>query len=183
MTWHGVLVPRLLSRLESAQWWYLIPLLLCLFLLSRIRRSWRGLSNVTIAFLFGVGTALAVGGGLVGTLLPQVKATMVSLSPADYRGVAARDGSFPWVYVLDALLVVLGTTSTLLYFYYTVGSGSKRLARLRGGILQLFVGFGRVFLMFTFGALFAAATISRLSLLVGRLRFIVDTIWQFVPTP
>jgi len=183
MAWHGVFVPRLLARLESGQWWYLVPLVFCLFLVSRVRRSWSGLGNVTLAFLFGVGAALAVGGGLVGTLLPQIEATVVSLSPDDYQGVATRDGNLPLVYALNALLVVVGTISTLLYFFYTAGSGGKRVARLGGGLLQLFSGFGRVFMMFTFGALFATTAISRISLLVDRLRFIIDTIWQFVPIP
>ena len=183
MAWHGVFVPRLLARLESGQWWYLVPLVFCLLLLSRVKRSWSSLGNVTIAFLFGVGAALAVGGGLVGTLLPQIEATVVSLSPDDYQGVAARDGNLPLVYALNALLVVVGTISTLLYFFYTTGSGGKRVARLGGGLLQLFSGFGRVFMMFTFGALFATTAISRISLLVDRLRYVIDTIWQFVPIP
>ena len=119
----------------------------------------------------------------MGTLLPQMEATVVSLFPGDYQAVADLDGILPEVYALNALLVVVGTISTLLYFTYTSASGGKRFARLGGGLLQLFSGFGRVFMMFTFGALFATTAISRISLLVGRLRYILDTIWQFVPIP
>ena len=84
MAWHGVLVPRLLLRLESGEWVYLVPLVFCLLLLARVRRSWSRLGNLTTAFLFGVGAALAVGGALVGTLLPQIRATFLSLNPGDY---------------------------------------------------------------------------------------------------
>jgi hypothetical protein len=156
-------------------------LALCLLLLTRVKRSWSGLGNVTIAFLFGVGTALAVGGGVVGTLLPQVEATFVSLNPAHYQAIAAQEGNLAVVYVLNALLIVLGTVSTLLYFYFTTGSGSRRVSKLRTGVARLSAGFGKVFLMFTFGALFATTAISRISLLVDRVRFILDTLWSIVP--
>jgi hypothetical protein len=180
MAWHSVLVPRLLSRLEGGQWWYLVPLALCLLLLTRVKRSWHGLGNVTIAFLFGVGAALAVGGGLVGTLLPQVEATFVSLNPAHYEGIASLEGNLPTIYALNALLIAMGTISTLLYFYFTTEGGSRRTAGLRSRVVRLFAGFGRVFIMFTFGALFAMTAISRISLLVDRIRFIVDTLYSLV---
>ena len=105
LAWHGVLVPRLISHLGAKEWFYVVPLLLCLILLARVRRSWRGVSRITLAFLFGVGAALAVGGALVGTLIPQVQATFASLSPAHYQARAAQEGMWAGSYVLDAVLV------------------------------------------------------------------------------
>lgn len=186
MAWHSILVPRLFAHLQTGEWtWgYLVPLVLCVLLLFRVKSSWRNLGNVTIAFLFGVGAALAVGGGIIGTLIPQIEATFVSLNPfsPDYVARAAQEGqTTTWVYILEALLIVVGTVSTLLYFYFSTEGGSRFAARLRDPILRLATGFGQVFIMFTFGALFATTTISRLSLLVDRLRFIIVTIWSFVP--
>ncbi len=182
MAWHGVLVPRLLRQLGRGEWFYLVPLVFCLLLLSRVRESWRGAGSLTIAFLFGVGTALAVGGALVGTLIPQVRATFVSLNPAHYQAVATEEGTLPVSYALDALLVVLGTISTLLYFYFTTTSrGGQRLARARDGMVQLAAGFGKVFIMFTFGALFASAAISRIALLIDRIRFLIETMRPYIP--
>lgn len=180
MAWHGVLVPRLIFPLAGKQWGYLVPLVLCLLLVGRARRP-SGLGNVTIAFLFGVGSALAVGGGLIGTLLPQVEATFVSLNPGHYQGIASREGSSTVVYVLNALLVAVGTISTLLYFYFTTAGAAQRGARLHSQFIHLSAGFGKVFIMFTFGALFATTAISRISLLVDRFRFIIDTILSLVP--
>jgi hypothetical protein len=191
MAWHGVVVPRLLVRLEGGEWWYVAPLLLCLLLITRVRRAWSGLSAVPIAFVFGVGAALAVGGGVVGTLLPQVEATFLSLSPAHYQGLAAREGELPATYALNAVLIVIGTISTLLYFYFTTGartgessSAPGKLAaagaNLRDRIVRLSTGFGKVFIMFTLGALFATAAISYISLLVDRVRFIIDTLWSYL---
>ena len=192
VAWHSVLVPRLWLRLEGSQWWYIVPLVLCLLLLVRVKRSWGELSSISLAFLFGVGAALAIGGGIVGTLIPQVQATLVSLDPADYQVLADREGNSVAVYVLNAALVLVGTVSTLMYFTFTVrrplAGGDRRVSRAvrvaRGvgeQIVQLSTGFGKVFLMFTFGALFAMTAISRISLLADRIRFLIETVWSWIP--
>jgi hypothetical protein len=228
IAWHNVLVPRLWTRLESGQWWYVVPLVLCVLLLFKIKPSWSGVGSLTMAFIFGVGAALVVGGGIVGTLLPQVEATFLSLNPADYRGVAALESNSPWILVVNALLVVLGTMGTLMYFFFSTEGGSRRekpvappatvpardtelrldqtelgsdesrpdrggppasfrfrpsTSGLRRQVLHLSTAFGKVFIMFAFGALFATAAISRISLLVDRVRFIIETIWSFIPVP
>lgn len=181
MAWHGVLVPRLLRQLGRGQWFYLVPLVLCLFLLARVRRVWRQVGGLTMAFLFGVGAALAVGGALVGTLIPQVQATFVSLNPSYYDVVATQEGALSSSYALDALLIAIGTVSTLLYFTFSVGDRAKPLGRLRSRLTHLAAGFGKVFIMFTLGALFATAAISRIALLVDRVRFIIETVRPYIP--
>ena len=45
---HSVLIPRLFSRLASGQWLYLIPLLLGILLLAKIRPPWADLGNVSM---------------------------------------------------------------------------------------------------------------------------------------
>jgi len=182
MAWHSVLVPRLLLQLEQGHWWNLVPLALCLLLLTKVRPQWQ-IGNITIAFMLGVGAALAVGGGLLGTLIPQVEASLVSLNPLHYQARAALEGAIsPLIYVLEALLMVVGTVSTLLYFYFHTEGGSRRLAALRDPILNLSTGFGKVFMMFTFGAIFATTAISCLSLLADRIRFLILTLWSWLPT-
>jgi hypothetical protein len=179
MAWHGVLVPRLISPLTAGSVGHVVPLILCLLLVSRIKRSWSGMGNLTIAFLFGVGAALAIGGALVGTLIPQTRASFVSLNPAHYRDIATLEGALPTSYALDAFLMGLGTVSTLLYFYFAQEKKGRPVSQ---GALRLAAGFGKVFLMFTFGALFATAAISRISLLVDRFRFLVETVLRYLPS-
>lgn len=181
IAWHGVLVPRLFLRLDGGEWLYLPPLILCLLLVLRVRPAWRGPGTLTLAFLLGVGAALTLGGALVGTLLPQVAATFVSLNPEDYQVMAMTQGSPVISYVLDALLVVLGTVSALLYFFFTAPEGTRRLAGWQSRLARLFGGFGRVFIMFTLGALFATVSISRISLLVDRARFLIETFLNAIP--
>jgi hypothetical protein len=200
VAWHAVLAPRLLLRLEGRQWWYLVPLALCLLLLAKVSRSrggrwWSGLGNVTLAFLFGIGAALALGGSLMGTLLPQTQSAFVSLNPDHYQGLAAQEGGLPLVYVSNAVLITLGTISTLLYFTFTAGVNrephfgmrpgfrTRPGTRLLDGTVRTFRGFGKVFLMFTFGALFAMTSLSYLSALVARIWFLIETLWEFLFTP
>jgi hypothetical protein len=183
VAWHSVLAPRLWLRLESGYWWYLVPVGLCLLLLTKARRSWSGAGNVTLAFVFGVGAALAVAGALSGTLLPQVEAAFVSFNPEHYAGTTVQEGGLPLIFVTNAALVTLGTVSTLLAFSYSGGNGTHegRLGRrLAGGIVQVASGFGKVFIMFTVGALLGSTSISFLAVLVDRIRFLVETLWYWV---
>ncbi|MBN1642017.1 MAG: hypothetical protein JXA09_12350 [Anaerolineae bacterium] len=180
LAWHGVLVPRLFRYLGQGKWFYVVPLLLCLLLLSRVRRSWQSLSQLPIAFLFGVGTALAVGGALVGTLMPQVEATFVSLNPAHYRALGVQEGTAPAWFVLDALLVAVGTVGTLLTMYFTVGRAQTRGGEVRNRALQVASGIGKVFIVFTFGALYATTAVTRVALLVDRVRFLIEVVRPYV---
>jgi hypothetical protein len=162
VAWHSVLVPRLIIPLAQdpyGNWHLLVPLALGFLLLTKAKASWTWLGNSTVAFILGVGVAVAIGGALFGSLFPQLKATIISLNPAHYpqRG---------WAGVIDALIIVVGTLSTLLYFYFTTG-GQSRLARVRAGI-------GRFFILVTFGAIFANTVMSRVSLLIGRVRFLME---------
>jgi hypothetical protein len=162
VVWHSVLLPRLITPLAQdpyGNWQLFIPLALGLLLLTKAKASWAWLGNSAVAFILGVGVAVAIGGALFGSLFPQLRATIVSLNPTHYpqRG---------WAGAIDALVIVVGTVSTLLYFYFTNG-GQSKLARVRAGI-------GRVFILVTFGAIFANTVMSRVSLLIGRVRFLLE---------
>lgn len=164
VAWHSVLMPRLIIPLAQdpyTNWPLFIPLALGFLLLTKAKASWAWLGNSAVAFILGVGVAVAIGGALFGSLLPQLKATIVSLNPAHYpqRG---------WAGVRDALIIIVGTISTLLYFYFTTG-GESKLARVRAGI-------GRLFILVTFGAIFANTVMSRISLLIGRVRFLMEVV-------
>ncbi|MBI2845873.1 MAG: hypothetical protein HYX86_04940 [Chloroflexi bacterium] len=159
-----VLLPRLvtpLAQAPQANWHLFVPLGLGLLLFFKVSRSLSWVGNVSLAFLFGVGAALAIGGGLSSSLLPQVRDTIVSLSPADLG-----PGTSGLTSALDNLLLVVGTLGTLAYFNFT--------ARSRKSMPQQIVfGLGRGFIMITLGALFANLAISRLSLLLERLQFLL----------
>lgn len=172
---HSVLIPRLFNRLLEGQLLYLVPLVLGLLLLAKMKTSWSVAGNVSMAFLIGVGAALAMSGALLGTIWPQVKGTFVSLNPADYP-------SSGWPGLLNALIVVIGTIGALLYFYFSTGATS-RVGRLWTGFVALWAKVGRVMIMVAFGAIFASLVMSRVSLFVGRLKFLLGDWLNIIHIP
>ena len=159
-----VLSPRLFTLVQDpvGYWHLLIPLLLGLLLLAKGRVSTAWLGNISVGFLFGVGAALAIGGALVGSLLYQVRDTMLPLLPGKGDGGSA----------IDNLILVVGTLGSLTYFYFTAG-GERETTGLRGGALRLGSVVGKWFIMITLGALFANGVVARVSMLVGRLQFLL----------
>src|SRR5262245_14354506 len=74
--WYQVLIPTL----TGPNWLALVPaFIICIFLIFKVLplkgNLFNTLGNVGLAFILGVGAALATGGALFGTLIPQVSAT------------------------------------------------------------------------------------------------------------
>jgi hypothetical protein len=168
--WHQVFYPALSSgNVLSA----LPALILCVLLIFKIRPTQGGLTNalgsLALAFVLGVGVALAIGGALVGTLLPQASALVnISLNPNHYPDTENEVGLVLW---LNNIIMVLGAIGTFFYFTFAVRSEGF-LGGLREGFVRFWAGMGRLMLIFTLGALFANAFSSRVALLVARLQFL-----------
>lgn len=160
---HNVLRPWLFAPLledATANWPYFLPLLLGLLLLTKARGSSAWLGNSSVAFLFGVGAALAVGGALLGSFLPQIQASWVSVLPGSAGGAQAAANN---------ILLALGTIGTLSYFYFTMGvrkgSGSA-FVRVSSTV-------GRWVLLITLGAIFGNRVMAYVSLLIERIYFLL----------
>lgn len=169
VAYHSVLRPKLFARLGMGGLVYLLPLILGLLLLTkgRLRLAWMG--NIPLAFLFGVGAAVAVGGAFLGTIQPQVYYTMVSLNPADYA-------QYGWEYVIDGLIIFIGTVGTLFYFHFSAGKDGKS----RPGFVGFWARLGRWVIIIAFGAIFASAAMARLSVLIGRVQFLAERARDFL---
>jgi hypothetical protein len=168
VVYHQVLRPAALSALVGAGdpptlGLRLAPWLLGLLLLTRLtgRQAISWLANIPLALLFGVGTALAVGGALLGTLLPQLLDT------------ARPVGGDP-LQAVGAVLLVLGVVLTLCYFYFTTPRETAG-----GRVVALGASIGRWLLMAAFGFFFAGGLLTYLTALNARLEFIVN--WLRAP--
>lgn len=141
----------------------LAPWLLGLLLLTRLtsRQSISWLANLPLALLFGVGTALAIGGALMGTLLPQLLDT-------------TRPVNGDPLQMVGAVLLVLGVVLTLCYFYFTVPRETAG-----GRVVALGARIGRWLLVVAFGFFFAGGLLTYLTALNARLEFIVN--WLRAP--
>lgn len=149
-------------------------LLLSAFLLFKIRPTSSPLGNtlgsLTLAFLLGVGAALAIGGALFGSLIPQVSASIFSLHPKHYPNTESELGAVAW---LNNIIILLGTVGTLFYFTFAVRSQGP-LSSIREGFVRFWAGMGRLMIIFTLGALFANTVSSRVALLISRLEFLAN---------
>jgi hypothetical protein len=172
ITINNVLVPRLILPLftgSSAE--RLLSLLIfipSLFLFAKITPL-RKAGNWSVAILVGIGAASAIGGTITGTLFPQLLGTINS-----FETPSASSSLFA---ILNGVLMILGTITTLVYFHfgtgYMPGQTDQQLP-----FIQILGKIGHVFIAITLGVLFAGVYISALSALVERLSFLWDYINQ-----
>ncbi|MCD6519517.1 MAG: hypothetical protein J7M05_06315 [Anaerolineae bacterium] len=169
LAWTQVLWPRAKLFLANPQayWYYGLFFALGLLLLTRGVRSLSTLGNLPLGVLFGTGAGLALGGALTGSLVPQIEASVVSLSPADYG-----QGLVGWAYAIDAFILLIGTIAVLSAFHFT-GKGQGAWSGFWHGLLRILQGAGRGFIMVAFGALLAGATLSFFAALQSRLAFLL----------
>ena len=175
VAFHKIIVPKLFSPLIDAltagDWGQaLLPAIALVFGLLLLtkplkRLSWLG--SLSIALLLGVGAALAISGALLGTLLPQIDAT------ANLAGYTTRYG--PGLGLFSGLVLFVGTTGVLLHFHFGTG-GKGRLSRFRDQLVRAWGGLGRWFILIAFGAILATTFMARLSLLTGRMQFLLDSV-------
>lgn len=152
--WSFTLYPLLFKPLQSRplapDLW--IPLILGVMMLTRLIPKSAWISRTPMAFMVGLGAGLALTGTIQGTLFPQLKATIVSLNP-----------TAPWPF-LQNLLIVIGVITTVIYFFFS---------REHTGAFGLLAKIGTVFIMVSFGAVFGSTVMARVSILIGRVAFIL----------
>ena len=168
LAWNHVLAPRiaLLLREPAAAWPYAIMLALAALLLGRGWQPTARLAGIPLALLLGVGAAVAIGGVLRGTLVPQMAASIVSLAPIDYGG-----GLRGWAFALDAAFMLLTTLAVLGAYHYRAGQpGTNNVWNWLGRRVGQF---GRAMILLVLAALLAGAMLSFFSALRGRFDFLL----------
>lgn len=168
--WNHVLAPRMarLTQAPAEAWPYAVFALLGLMLLARGWRPVAALSSIPLGLLMGTGAALALGGALTGTLVPQAAASMVSLAPAAYGG-----GLRGWAYALDAAFLLFCTLAVLAAFRYR--RSERGPMRLWTSGVDALGRLGRLVTMVAFGAILAGSALTFFTLLQSRLDFLIHS--------
>ncbi len=138
----------------------LIPVVLGLLLLLKTTRRFNRLGNLALAFLVGIGTAIALVGAISGTLLPLTNQTASSV---------AGDA-------LNGFILVMGVVCTLIYFQYAARRVPGTSETRRGLIVQTFGTVGKGFIVITLGALYGGAILSGLVIVSERVAFILSRV-------
>jgi hypothetical protein len=169
VAWYQVIIPKLVAPLATGNMnerlGLIAPLILSLMLFSKAIPMLARLGNVPTAFLVGVGAAVAIGGALVGTLIPQMWAT---INGFDLVAAVANQVNLLGLLVKSGLVLV-GTLTTLAYFHFGVSAKTGK----RNALIGLLALVGQFFIGVTFGVLFAGAYAAVVTALVERMHFIV----------
>lgn len=176
--WNQVILSFILDPLGNLS--LTVPsLLLGIWLLTKTSPRLTRMGNPVMAYLVGAGAATIIGGAVLGTIFPQINA---SVNLFDIQTALERDGSIvTWFFY--SLIILVGTVATLGYFHFGVkasrdGVGVPQRHPL---VESIVVPVGQVFIAVTFGALFAGVLSASLAALVDRIQFLWSFIFQFLP--
>jgi len=158
LTFFSVVKPNLLDPLfhdfaGDRHFLLLIPLGLGILLFSRFFPKGDWLSRWSIALILGVYPALRITGFGQGDFVEQLHGTMLPLWVSGNLGETIGN----WI-------LIVGLLTTLIFFFF-----SKEHKGALGGTARL----GVYFLMVSFGASYGYTVMARISLLIGRVMFLL----------
>jgi len=171
LTWRLSLKPEIVQPifLDTPHWhafWLelgrrIVPIILGMLLLTRLSRKYAWLSRYAYTLMVGWGAGIGIPIAAHSYILKQLQAAVRPLN------AAAPPGSPAWLSalaMLGALVILVGTVTVLFYFFFSVEHKGVGGAVSRVGIW---------FLMISFGASFGYTVMGRVSLLIGRVQFLI----------
>lgn len=147
-----------LEETKEPEWIMLIPLAMGIMFLWRLMPVGGWISRWPLAFFIAVFAGLRLVGFFEADVVGQIKSTLLPLI------VFAADGSFDVKTTLWNSTMVLGTLACLVYFFFSLE---------HTGIVGKISRVGIYLLMITFGVGFGLTVMSRYSLLIGRMDFLL----------
>jgi len=168
-----VILPRLFG-LERLQ---LIVVVLWIVLLAmKLSPRTARIGNPAAGLLVGVGAAVAVGGAIQGTLLPQVLSATDIFAPAQ---ILEGTGGQILGYFVRGIAILVGTVATLAHFHFGAKPAPSQIPQ-RHPAIETVSKVGQFFIAVTFGVLFAGIYSAALTALIERLAFVYDFIQIFI---
>ncbi len=149
LVYESVFIPYVWNQIVLYQRWVIIfPSILGMLYLFRFSRNYGWLSRYPIVFGMAA-TGMSVPLSMNSQVLVQMRSAMIPI-----------DG-------VNTFLVFLGTISILMYFYF-----SKAHTGIYGKVSKI----GVWYMMIGFGASFGYTVMARISLLIGRIQFLMKDV-------
>ena len=151
---------------ENGEWALLVPVAIGMLMLTRYVPKAAWLSRYAFAFIVGVGSGLAIPRVISSYILKQIEDTvrpLMVMVPGE--GLTFTFNVLNPASSLNTVIILLGVSSVLFYFFFSVEHTGPGKAVARTGIL---------FLMISFGAAFGYTVMARMSLLIGRLTDLIE---------
>jgi hypothetical protein len=156
--WHRILVPILFRPLfQQGDLLLIIPFIVGMLYLTRFipRVSW--LVRIPIAIYMGYWTGVLIPATIQAQIIKQVQGTI--LTSPNFQSWNAGTMGIVW-----SVIVFVGVLCTLSYFYFS---------REHKGVIGVTSRVGIVFVMIGFGAAFGYTVMARISLLIGKLQYLL----------
>lgn len=140
-------MPKLINPVfKQGRFDYIVPGILGLFMLVRFFPKIAWLSRISIALIIGAGAGVAIPATIQAKIFAQMQSTMINFAS------------------VDGIIVFIGIATTLAYFFFS---------KEHKGAFGMASRIGVWILMITFGAGFGYTVMARISLLVGRMQFLL----------
>jgi len=144
--YHNALIPKVWEPLLRQEFRIVIPTILGLFTFSVLVPKYSWLVRYPIAFTIGVWSGLTIPRNFQGLIFEQVQGTMITTLS------------------VSGIIMVIGVITTVVYFYF-----SAEHKGAIGGVART----GMWFIMLAFGTGFGYTVMARVSLLIGRMQFLL----------
>ncbi len=159
--WPNLVVP-VLSGTPAQKSLLAVPILLGGLLLMKAWPPLTRLGMPAMGLLVGAGAAVAIGGAVVGTLIPQVGATIEGFNTQKFASPLE---------LIDAVLILGGVVTSLVYFHFGAHATPDGTVR-RFGVIEAVAFIGSLFVAVALGVLFAGIYAAALTALIERLYFL-----------
>ena len=163
LLWNSVLKPKMLIPLFSeGDFAALIPLVLSVLMLLRLRSSWSYWSKPVLAFVVGAGAGVSIPAMFDARILKQVAATIEPFA------AIGESSAISALALFEAVVGLVGCVAVMVYFFYTRPDNKP---------VRAISTLGVYFMMVFFGATFGYTVTSRLTLLIGRIEFLLGDLF------
>ncbi len=153
-----------IARPTTLEFVFLIgALAMCVMMIMRLAPGIGWISRWPLSAMVGIYAGLGAIGALQGDFFPQIQASILPFR-------LAGPGAVNVLTLASNVLILIGVITTLVFFYYSLEHKG-----VVGGLAKI----GIYFLMTSFGASYGYTVMGRISLLVGRLQFLLSD-WMHV---
>jgi hypothetical protein len=162
----NILLPNLIQPLfEQGQLILIVPFILGIMMIMRLLPNISWVSRWPLAFIVGSYSGYNLITFLQSNALEQIRATLVPLVQIEsWNNFFNNPGIITFLFAIAVPVVFIGVTTGIIYFFFS---------KEHTGVFGWFARLGIWFLMIAFGASFGYTVMARISLLIGRVFFLL----------
>jgi len=151
--WYTAVIPRVWIPLKvNHQYSLIFPIILGAMIFSIFTTKWSWVIKYPLAFYVGAWSGIAIPLSFEASIFKQLESTV--LTPNVMHGWA----------ILSYIIMFVGVVATLIYFFFS---------KEHKGAIGKTARIGIIYIMIALGASFGYTVMARISLLIGRMQFLL----------